>query len=270
MLGIVGLIAVMVVLGLSLAITRLATVALVMTGLSEESAAFQARSALTGTGFTTHEAEQVVDHPVRRRIVGWLMILRSAGVFTVITSLLLPFGGSSDDVTRLSHLAWLVAAVILLFLMARSKWVERRLDALMTRALERWTDLRVRDYSRLLNLSGNYMVTDIKLNEGDWLVGQTLREADLPAEGVNILGIHRHDGSYVGVPQPDTEFYEGDTVVLYGRKEAVDDLNERRKGFAGEVARSEAVSQQESELSEQEAQEREHERKREQEETDKR
>lgn len=39
MLGIIGLVALLSVLGLSLAITRLATIALEMTGLSRESAA---------------------------------------------------------------------------------------------------------------------------------------------------------------------------------------------------------------------------------------
>jgi hypothetical protein len=67
MSGIVGIIALLTVLVLSLLITRVATVALTMTGLSQEAARFQARSAFTGTGFTTKEAEDVVNHPVRRR-----------------------------------------------------------------------------------------------------------------------------------------------------------------------------------------------------------
>lgn len=79
MTGIVGVVAILVLLTLSLVITRLATVALVMTGLSKEAARFQARSAFTGTGFTTSEAETVVGHPVRRKIIMLLMILRSTG-----------------------------------------------------------------------------------------------------------------------------------------------------------------------------------------------
>ena len=69
MVGIVGVIASLTVLGLSLVITRIATTALSLTGLSWEAAKFQARSAFTGTGFTTSEAERVVDHPVRRRVI---------------------------------------------------------------------------------------------------------------------------------------------------------------------------------------------------------
>ncbi|MBD3334640.1 MAG: potassium transporter TrkA, partial [Candidatus Eisenbacteria bacterium] len=89
MTGFVGIIAFLTVLGLSLVITRIATTALTLTGMSREAARFQARSAFTGTGFTTHEAEQVVGHPVRRRIIMLLMILRSAGLVSILISIIL-------------------------------------------------------------------------------------------------------------------------------------------------------------------------------------
>ncbi|MGZ3673172.1 MAG: potassium transporter TrkA, partial [Ktedonobacterales bacterium] len=49
----VALVSFLLVLTLSLIIERIATVALTLTGLSRDAAAFQARSAFTGTGFTT-------------------------------------------------------------------------------------------------------------------------------------------------------------------------------------------------------------------------
>ncbi|MEE3220394.1 MAG: potassium transporter TrkA, partial [Planctomycetota bacterium] len=48
----------LITLTVTLLITRVATVALMVTGLSRESARFQARSALTGVGFTTYESEK--------------------------------------------------------------------------------------------------------------------------------------------------------------------------------------------------------------------
>lgn len=65
--------------------------------MSRESARFQARSALTGVGFTTSEAEDVVSHPVRRRIVGGLMMVGSAGLVTAAASLFLSFGGTHNE-----------------------------------------------------------------------------------------------------------------------------------------------------------------------------
>ena len=49
-----------VILLISLLVVRIASVALVHTGLGREAARFQARSAFTGAGYTTSEAESVV------------------------------------------------------------------------------------------------------------------------------------------------------------------------------------------------------------------
>lgn len=64
-----------VILSVSIFTVRVAAVALRITGLPDESARFQALSAFTGTGFTTSETEMVVNYPIRRRIVGLLMII---------------------------------------------------------------------------------------------------------------------------------------------------------------------------------------------------
>ena len=55
-----ALISVLIAVTLSLLITRFAAEALVLTGLSRQAAYFQARSAFTGSGFTTQESEQFV------------------------------------------------------------------------------------------------------------------------------------------------------------------------------------------------------------------
>ena len=53
MIGVLGIAAFLTVLSLSLVITRITTIALIHTGLSHKAARFQARSAFTGTGYTT-------------------------------------------------------------------------------------------------------------------------------------------------------------------------------------------------------------------------
>lgn len=76
----VAAISLLVVVMVSILITRIATIMLTHTGLSQETARFQARSAISGTGFSTAEAERVVRHPMRRRIVMVLMLLGNAGI----------------------------------------------------------------------------------------------------------------------------------------------------------------------------------------------
>ena len=61
--GVTAVASLLVVIVISLMVTRMATIALTATGLSRESARFQARSAFSGAGFTTSESEAVVRHP---------------------------------------------------------------------------------------------------------------------------------------------------------------------------------------------------------------
>src|SRR5919198_5913481 len=122
----------------SLLITRVATIALALTGMSTESARFQARSAFFGVGFTTTEAESVVSHPVRRRIIMWLILLGNAGVVTTMGTLLISFAGGGD---RLTTVIVLVAGIAVLAVLAMSRPVDVALTRLIRRALARWSDL---------------------------------------------------------------------------------------------------------------------------------
>ncbi len=100
-----------VVVTLGLLVTRIATVALTMTGMSVDHARFQARSAFTGTGFTTSEAEAVVGHPARRRIVMALMLVSGAGAVSVLGALILSFAGVDSTAGGLRRAGVIVAAL---------------------------------------------------------------------------------------------------------------------------------------------------------------
>ncbi|AQT70130.1 potassium/proton antiporter [Anaerohalosphaera lusitana] len=255
MFGVIGVIAFLTALGLSLVITRVATVALTMTGLSQQAARFQARSAFTGTGFTTSEAEQVVNHPVRRQIIMLLMVVRSAGFVTIIISLILSFSGPEAEGRRLLLLFWILGGVAVLWLLAVSKLMDKYLEIAIQKLLTKWTDLDTRDYASLLRLSGDYSVNELKMKSDDWLVGKQLKDCRLRNEGVTILGILRADGTYVGVPYPDTEIYEGDTLILYGRSDNLRELDTRPSSPSGDAAHEEAVNTQNRKKQEQDQQE---------------
>jgi hypothetical protein len=263
MVGFVGVIAFFIVLGLSLIITRVATIGLTLTGLSHEAARFQARSAFTGTGFTTSEAEKVVDHPVRRRIIMVLMVARSAGLLSIILSLILSFADTGPDADRLTRLLWLASGVGALWLLVRLRPLDRWLGRLIEWCLKRWTDLDARDYASLLKLAGEYNVTELHVPEESWLAGKRLRECRLMEEGITVLGIYRDDGDYVGVPRKETKVYPGDILILYGRTKALNDLDRRRADLIGEQAHERAVGEQKEAEAEQDHREGEHERERE-------
>jgi Trk K+ transport system NAD-binding subunit len=112
--------------------------------------------------------------------------------------------------------------------------------------------LDVHDYTNLLNLSGEYMVTEIQVRKGEWLVGKTLRQCRLPEEGMMVLGIYRSGGDYVGIPRGETEIYPDDRLVIHGRSKTLQELEQRRADRSGDLAHSDAVREQKRYRAEQE------------------
>lgn len=234
-----------VMLFLSLIVVRIATVALVLTGLTRQEAQFQARSAWTGTGFTTREAEDVVNHPVRRRIIMLLMLVRNAGFVAALSTLILSFVQIEERGQGLLRLGIIAGALVVLWLIARSDWADRWLNRIIARGLKRWTDLDVRDYAGLLHLVGEYAVAEMMVRPDGWLAGRTLADLRLPEEGVLALGVER-EGHYIGAPRGDLRLEPGDTVLLYGRSGVLADLDRRSSDAEGERRRAAAVAEQRS------------------------
>ena len=253
----IALVTFLTVLILSLIVVRVATVALTLTGMAKQTARFQARSALTGAGFTTSESERVVNHPVRRRIIMWLMLVGNTGL-VLAASLVILFlaGGSREPATaRWEQFALLLGGLVALYLLAQSRWVERRMADAIERVLSRYTDVGRRDYASLLHLAGEYRVVELKVKEGSWLAGRELSELELNREGVLVLGITRDDGSYLGAPRGESRIEAGDTIMLYGREQTLTDLDERRQGVGGALRHAETVAAESAEAEGEQAKE---------------
>lgn len=234
----------LIVLALSLVVTRMATVALAATGLSREAARFQARSAFSGAGFTTTESESVVRHPVRRRIIMWLMLAGNAGIVAVMASIVLAAVAPDDDINAFLRVALVLAGIFAIWWASRTDWVDRRITRLAGMALRRWTELDVNDYAALLHVGGEHIVTELRVEDGSWLAGRSLRELALRDEGVIVLGVERPDGSYLGVPQGKTVLVANDLLIVYSRSDVLAELDQRRHGSTGDAAHAAAVVEQ--------------------------
>lgn len=236
-----AIISLLVVVIFSVLITRIATIALSYTGLSRETAKFQARSALTGTGFTTNETERVVNHPVRRRIVFTLMLIGNVGIVGAISSLILTFINTGQTGSMTLRIVLLVAGLVVLWAVASSKWVDRRLSRLIGWALKRYTRLDVTDYASLMHLAKEYRIVELLIEPQDWLAQKTLGEARLREEGIIVLGITRRNGSYLGAPKGTTQVFPEDTLIAYGRISALEALDQRRNNWRGRHQHRQAI-----------------------------
>lgn len=242
----------LIVLTMSLLVTRIAAMALMLTGMSRESARFQARSAFTGVGYTTREAEGIVEHPVRRQIVMWLMLLGNLGVGAVVATVALSLMKAAESEYWWLKLIFLAVGLLLLWLVATNRYLERHTNRIISWGLCHWGAFQLRDYVAILQLEGGYAVSELLIEPNDWLATKTLLELRLPQEGVLVLGVHRAEGAFLGTPTGDTEVRAGDTLILYGPVERIEELDQRRRGKKGDVAHNAAVEEHEEELEEQE------------------
>ena len=226
----------LVTLALSVFVTRIGTVALSLTGMSREVARFQARSAYSGCGFTTREAEQAIAHPVRRQIVMTLMLFGHMGVATVAGTVVVSMMMTSQQQNWSQTITVLASGLLILMILAQSKWVEAQLNRVIQWALQKWTYIDTRDYVSLLQLTTDFAVTELSVGPNDWLASKTLLELKLPNEGVLVLGVRRREGEYIGAPRADTEIKAFDSLVMYGPVERIKELDERKSGRSGDVA----------------------------------
>ncbi len=251
-----GILSFFVILMVSILVTKIATIALAHTGLSHESARFQARSAFTGVGFTTNEAERVVTHPVRRRILMILMLLGNAGIVTAMTSLILSFvNPQTGTIPWYGRLLLICGGASILWVVSSSGWFNRFLATLINWAFHRWIHLDTRDYVNLLHLGQGYRVKELQVHAQDWLTGKALRDLQLTDEGVLVLGIKRRDGRFLGAPTKDTEIKDDDVLIMYGQHEVLEQLDERRSGREGDQEHRQAVSRQKKVIDQQEQEE---------------
>lgn len=253
-----SLISLIVIFTLSVLITKIASEMLVHTGLSREAARFQARSAFTGVGYTTDEAENIVNHPVRRRIVMSLMLIGNVGVISAVASLILTFIDSQEgQPSNYIRVIIILGSMMLLWSLSKSKWIEAILVQIINKALKKFTKLNVKDYVELLNLTNEYEITVLTIHEDDWMENKKLKELKLRQEGVNLIGIQRKDGTYIGTPDGNTKIKKGDQLILYGRESTLKNLERRKQNTVGEQEHEKAVYEQEMEKAKQEKQDEE-------------
>lgn len=223
------------IITLSALITRIAAIALAHTGLSTQSARFQARSAYTGAGFTTSESEKIMQHPVRRKIIYTLMLIGNAGIVTAMSSLILTFVLPDSLTSKLYGLLIVVAGLAILWWAIRSDWVDRGLSKVINKMLKRYTDINVQDYAAVLHLHDHYHVSELRVEKDSWLANKTLIELELRKEGITVLGIDRDGEDYLGSPSGASKILPEDVITVYGKAEIFKNLYKRNRDLSGEM-----------------------------------
>jgi len=206
------------ILVVSSVIVRLAAFVLELTGMPWDQAKFQALSAFSTTGFTTRESEQLLNHPLRRRVVATLVVLGNAGIVTFVGT----FAGTiaKNDPMELAVDA-VVMLVGLMFVVAlmRSEWVTGRVRARVQRWMAGRYDLAPKA-EEMLRLDEGYVLTRIVVDPDSPVCGKQLMKLGLKGWRVQVLAIERA-GHFQPVPRGEDEIMAGDELVIYGPTSAI-------------------------------------------------
>jgi hypothetical protein len=213
----------LIVAVISLVVGLMATGALIATGLPPDVASFQARSAFTGAGFTTSEAESVVNHAGRRRIISVTMFVGNLGtptlVVTVLVGLLAPGPGSTTERSLAA-----ISGVMLILLLIANGPVRRWLVRVGQRYARRHLLPALGDHlEELLALGSDFTVGAVRVAEGPGEAYRSLRDLADAIPDAKVLGVRR-GSEYFGEPPVDITLTKGDELIVYARRGRLESL----------------------------------------------
>jgi hypothetical protein len=218
----------LIVAVISMLFTRLATGALIATGMPPSIAAFQARSAFTGAGFTTVESENVVNHPIRRKIVAMTMLVGNLGTPTLIVTVLLGLAGPGPGGTT-DRLLFMVGVMAMVLLLLSLPPVTRWLVSSGGRyARGRLIPAVADEVVDLVELGDGFVVAELALQAAADAGPRSLRGLDLALPDLHVLGVRGRDSSgtttFLGEAPEDVDLGAGDVLVVFGNRARMEEL----------------------------------------------
>ena len=188
------------------------SIAFEATGLERRKARFQALSALTGTGFTTTEAESVVNHPRRRSIATWLIVLGNAGIIAFLI-LVIMYIRSGLIAPSLLFIGVVIIILLAVILSIRFGIINKLSNAILTLTGKKRRQPYL-ETEEILYEAGRYGVVRLAVGE-EATEGLTLRDTGFLERGISILAIERKD-EVVSFPEAAQQLLAGDQLLCYG------------------------------------------------------
>jgi hypothetical protein len=193
------------------------SIALEVSGMQRRKARFQAISAMTGTGYTTREAESVINHPRRRTIVTWLMLLGNTGIIAFLVLLMQSIRGGLIAPSPL-HIGIVVGFALAIVLSIRLGIVDKLSNAIISIAgkRRRETDMVAEE---IVHQVGRYAIVRFMVGE-EGIGGIKLSDTGLLKPGTMILAIER-ENMVLPFPDADQLVLTGDQLLCYGEVEQI-------------------------------------------------
>ena len=214
MIGLYLLLPTLLVIITSLLIVRAGTIALMMTGIDQKRAAFQALSAFTRAGFTTREAELVVNNPQRRRIITWLIILGNAGLVAIIVSATSSVVASQGYQVPITIFAIIIGTYLIYKLISHVGFI-RKWEGFIEKRFIKSHVFEEAATEDLLHLIEGYGLVRTITTENSPFVGAALSDLRALDSDIVILGIERGK-VWIPSPKATVKIEEDDKLIVYG------------------------------------------------------
>lgn len=196
-----------------LVVVNICSILLRLTGMPIKKARFQVVSLLTSTGFTTRESEMIVQHPVRRKIASWLMVVSYVSTATFISFFVTMI---SDTVTGIGFFVVIAALIISNLILRRTKTIENlelKLENVVLKS-KIWEKLNSENLTLITNTRG-YGIYQIYLPKESKIIGKSILESGLKDLEIEVLNIDKGD-KFIKFASPDYVFEVFDRVTVYG------------------------------------------------------
>lgn len=196
-----------------LVVVNICSILLRLTGMPIKKARFQVVSLLTSTGFTTRESEMIVQHPVRRKIASWLMVVSYVSTATFISFFVTMI---SDTVTGIGFFVVIATLITTNLILRRTKTIENlelKLENVVLKS-KIWEKLNSENLTLITNTRG-YGIYQIYLPKDSKIIGKSILESGLKDLEIEVLNIDKGD-KFIKFASPDYVFEVFDRVTVYG------------------------------------------------------
>ncbi|MEP5759024.1 MAG: hypothetical protein ABJ327_06900 [Litoreibacter sp.] len=201
----------LIILAVSLFVVRLGGTALRLTGMPLDAARFQSISALTGTGFTTQEAETAMHHPLRRRVLIGLMFAGHLGVVSLASTVILAVS-TAEEGAALWTILYMFFAILTICTIAMSETFDRIICGFIASAFKWLGWFEAEPHLIIAELPDGSQIAEH--------TSQHLCRVEVPRLDITIL---RKNDTEPGEGQ--LELNSGDTLLCFGTALAQEELS---------------------------------------------
>lgn len=198
------------------------SIGLQATGMEPRKARFQALSAITGTGFTTREAEEIIGHPRRRTIASWLMFFGNAGIILFVILLLLYISTNATSIPVV-HIVLAMGGLIVMLAIIWSGVLDKLSTRLANGLSSSPLFVPTASARETLHQTGGYSVVRVTIGDREPEAGSRLGDTRLAKAKIKIMAIERGTG-VLPSPKAGAMIRAGDRLLCYGKTAEINKL----------------------------------------------